>query len=306
MATGATAEGEEEADCKRYFQMHHIQTYVNDSIDLLLRVKDQEPKVRPLDTLTEYFRSVLAGTHVAFREYEFVSLTPYNRASFILLFLDCFKRLRNDSLMLQEYHSLLQLICADFPMSMLENVSCNFFADKAAGGEIPVLFSKFMNAFQVVFYYQPFIGKVRVAYDAVRSVGCKEVHSGHVVVVPTSSSDLPTPRCKSAGTYSPRVDRKTFEETSETGIEPAVFQSITSDIMAKMATAQCGEVYPRESALLDILDSRPLVSFASFIRGLVNSDSIQLDLSTVIKKKSPGVQSLAKSPGIKSKLPVSE
>ena len=53
------------------------------------------------------------------------------------------------------------------------------------------------------------------------------------------------------------IDRKAFEEKSETGIEPAVFQSITSDIMAKMATAQCGEVYPRESALLDILDSRP-------------------------------------------------
>ena len=301
MATGAAAEGKEEADCKRYFQMHHIQTYVNDSIKILLRVKDQEPKVRPLDTLTEYFRTVLAGTHVAFRDYEFISLTPYNRASFISLFLDCFKHLKSVSLMLQEYHSLLQLICPDFPMSLLKYVSCNFFADEAAREEIPVLFSKFMNAFQVVFYYQLFIGKVRVAYDAVLSVGCKQVHSGHVVVVPTSSSDPPTPHCKSAGTYSPRLDRKAFEETSETGIEPAVFQSITCDIMAKMA--RCGEVYPRESALLDVLDSRPLVSFASFIRGLVNSDSIQLGLSTVIKKKSPGVQTLAKSPGIQIQSP---
>ena len=295
-------DGTEEEDCKRYFEMHHIETYVSDSIDLLLRIKDQDPKTRPLDTLTEYFRSVLAGTHVAFREFGFVSLTPYNRASFILLFSDSFKHLNNDSLMLQEYHSLLQLLCPDFPMSLLEYVSCIFFADEAAEEEIPLLFSKFMNAFQVVFYYHPFIGKVRVAYDAVLSVGCKQVHSGHVVVVPTSSSDLPTLRCKSAGPRSPRVNRKSFGETNETGIEPAVFQSITSDIVEKMATTQCGEVYPRESALLDILDSRPLVSFACFIRGLVNSDSIQLDFSTVIKKKSPGVQTLAKT----SKVPMSE
>lgn len=298
MATVAT----EEEDCKRYFQMHHIQIYVSDSIDLLLRIKDQDPKARPLDTLTEYFRSVLAGTHVAFREYGFVSLTPYNRASFILMFSDCFKRLGSESLMLQEYHSLLQLVCPDFPTSLLEYVSCNFFADEGAEEEIPVPFSKFMNAFQVVFYYKPFIGKVRVAYDAVLSVGCKQAHSGHVVVVPTSSNDPPTPRCKSTGPYSPRVSKKSFEKTSEPGIESAVFQSITSDIVEKMATTQCGEVYPRESALLDILDARPMVSFACFIQGLVNSDSVQLDLSTVVKKKNPGAQMLAKS----SKVPMSE
>ena len=294
---------EEEDECKRYFKKHHIQTYVSDSIDLLLRIKDQDPKTSPLVTLTEYFRSVLAGTHVAFREYSFVSLTPHNRASFILLFSDCFKRLNNDSLMLQEYHSLLQLVCPDFPMSfLLDYVSCIFFADEAAEEGIPLLFSKFMNAFQVVFYYQPFIGKVRVAYNAVLSVGCKQIHSGHVVVVPTSSTNPPTPRCKSAGPYSPRMNKKTSEETNEAGIESAVFQSIIGDIVERMTSTQCGEVFPRESALLDILDSRPLVSFACFIRGLVNSDSIQQDLSMVIKTKTPGIQTLAKS----SKHPMTE
>ena len=262
-----------EEEAKQYFQKHQLEAYVSDAIDFLLKRRKSDPKYDPFDILSEYFRSVITGNHIAFREYGYVSLTPYNRACFVKLFSDCFGNFEETQMLMSEYCSLLQLFCFDIPSSLMDDIALVFFADNIARTEVPILFSKFLKCFRVILYYQPFLRKCRVAYNAVMSVGCKQLHSGHVVVVPTTATNLSRPT--SASVHSPRLDRASKEVKVDDGLEPALFYKIVKDIISKMSEDQFEEVCPDPSALQDMEQSKATLSFGDFLRKLVSNELIQ-------------------------------
>ncbi|XP_035520668.1 UPF0705 protein C11orf49 homolog [Morone saxatilis] len=71
------------------------------------------------------FSSVKNCNHVLFREYNYIRATPHNRASFIRVFWRCYRQIgkSGDLLSMQEYRSLLQLLCPDFPAEMVQSAA---------------------------------------------------------------------------------------------------------------------------------------------------------------------------------------
>ncbi|KAJ8349364.1 hypothetical protein SKAU_G00244940 [Synaphobranchus kaupii] len=71
------------------------------------------------------FCSVRSGKHVLFREFAYVKATAHNRASFIRTFWRCFRQIgkNGDLLAMMEYSSLLQLLCPDFPVEMVQKAA---------------------------------------------------------------------------------------------------------------------------------------------------------------------------------------
>ena len=153
-----------------YLKKHHLMTYLEDAVTFLLERREEDPKTRPYELLAEYFESVKKGTHILFRDYSFISMTPHNRASFIRLFWYSFSEVasRGDSMRVMEYLSLLRLLCHNFPSDMIQKVARVIFSYDAM--ENMIGFPDFLYAFQVLFYYEVFLSRCEVV--------CADIHSG--------------------------------------------------------------------------------------------------------------------------------
>ena len=263
-------------DSRRYFEKHNIHVYLSDSLSYVLS-KRKDSKFHPMDALADYFKGVVSGSHVAFREYNYIILTPYNRRSFIKVFESCFKNLRAESFILKEYHSYLQLLCCDFPLTFLNDDIFNlFFADQNTKEKVPLAFTKFIRAFQVLFYYQPFFQKCKDAFDEMRNSGCMQVHSGPVVVVPTASASPRSPL--SSTSYSPILGRKQGgSEVPSDGLESSLFQPLVAEVIRKMSANHPGEVYPQEEAVYSAINSKRTITFVDFVRILTNNPLLQFE-----------------------------
>ncbi|XP_014777827.1 centriolar satellite-associated tubulin polyglutamylase complex regulator 1 isoform X2 [Octopus bimaculoides] len=165
-----------------YLERFQVLLYLEDSISQLLEYKDDNPKVNVIKFMNEYFQSVKNGTHVMFREFEFINATLHNRKSFIKLFWKCFQQVgkKGDLLTIQEYHSLICLLCSDFPFELVQKTARIVMLDDAL--EYLISFTDFLYAFQIQFCYQEFIEKCREIY----SVLCSQRSPRDPVVVPTS------------------------------------------------------------------------------------------------------------------------
>eukprot|EP00842_Homolaphlyctis_polyrhiza_P003963 jgi/Hompol1/4568/HPOL_003709-RA len=64
-----------------------------------------------------YFDKVRRGTNVVGREYDYVRCTPRNRAAFVRR---CADALKTDALTVHELHQFIELLCPDFPVSVLD------------------------------------------------------------------------------------------------------------------------------------------------------------------------------------------
>jgi hypothetical protein len=91
------------------------------------------------------FKNAIKGNHVLFREFGFVSATPHNRASFALKLYETYTQMLHrdgilkishkikvissiklyscfkDYISIQEFHSLILLLCFDFPTDIVVN-----------------------------------------------------------------------------------------------------------------------------------------------------------------------------------------
>ena len=74
---------------------------------------------------SDYFVGVQHGSQSLFREFSFVKATPQNRLFLIKLFYRCFKPIghQGDLLNIREYHSLVALICPDFPLETIQKTA---------------------------------------------------------------------------------------------------------------------------------------------------------------------------------------
>ena len=143
-----------------YLKKHYLEVYISDATYKLVARKHKDPKTRSLPFLLDYFVGVRSGYHVFKRRYKYVSATPYNRQSFIKITWQAFVNLIQQQVPMkgQEYHQLLQLLCNDFPISLIEQVINVITHHKPSQDSIT--FTEFIYTLQVIFYYQEFLNEV--------------------------------------------------------------------------------------------------------------------------------------------------
>jgi len=174
-------------DSESYLTKHHIDFYLGDAIKQILHCKSSNIKVEPSNFLHQYFRSVKRGSHILFREYKFVTSTPWNRLSFLRKFLKTFEHihLNGDLLKAHDFHSLLCLMCPDFDKEMLRKTIEIILVEDAFDSVIP--FMDFMYAFQFRFYYHEFTVKCWEIFNNTQNTNNRTEHedkelSGHFVL----------------------------------------------------------------------------------------------------------------------------
>ncbi|XP_067903003.1 centriolar satellite-associated tubulin polyglutamylase complex regulator 1 [Heterodontus francisci] len=167
---------------EEYLSQTHVLTYIEDAVCQLLEYKEEYSKLGITRFLAEYFKSVQHGSHILFREFNFIKATPYNRASFIRMFWQCFRQIgkNGDLLTVKEYHSLLQLICQDFPMDLSQKAARIVLMDDAM--DCPMSFVDFLYAFQIQLCYCEFLESIAIIYQDLL-MG----KNPNAVIVPTSS-----------------------------------------------------------------------------------------------------------------------
>lgn len=159
---------------------------MEDAVAQLLEHREENSKINPIKFLCEYFNSVRDGNHTMFREYSYIHATPHNRASFVRLFWKCYRQIgkKGDLLSIQEYHSLLSLLCSDFPFEPVQKTAKIILLDDAL--DCLISFSDFIYAFQVQFYFEEFIEK---SHDMYQSLHQTQRSPRDPVVVPSGSDD---------------------------------------------------------------------------------------------------------------------
>lgn len=171
---------------EKYLARHQVLVYMEDAVAQLLEHREENSKINPIKFLCEYFNSVRDGNHTMFREYSYIHATPHNRASFVRLFWKCYRQIgkKGDLLSIQEYHSLLSLLCSDFPFEPVQKTAKIILLDDAL--DCLISFSDFIYAFQVQFYFEEFIEK---SHDMYQSLHQTQRSPRDPVVVPSGSDD---------------------------------------------------------------------------------------------------------------------
>ncbi|XP_041367252.1 UPF0705 protein C11orf49 homolog isoform X2 [Gigantopelta aegis] len=235
----------------RYLARHNVLVYLEDSIAQLLEHREENSKVNPLKFLSEYFCSLRDGNHTIFREHAFIRSTPHNRASFVKLFLKCFRQIgkKGDLLSIHEYHSLLGLLCPDFPFSLVQKTARIILIDDAL--DCLISFVDFIYAFQVQFYYEEFLEKSTEIYQSILQT---QRSPRDPVVVPSASTDTNVHQSN----YQPGdgVDAMQFFRALYPLCDQVTFKT------------------PPINALKDILFAVPRVSFYGFLMAIAKSEVI--------------------------------
>ncbi|XP_045175142.2 centriolar satellite-associated tubulin polyglutamylase complex regulator 1-like isoform X2 [Mercenaria mercenaria] len=236
---------------ERYLAKHHVLTYMEDSIAQLLENREENPKINPVKILSEYFTALRDGNHTMFREYQFIHMTPHNRASFVKLFWKCYKQIgkKGDLLSIQEYHSLIALLCSDFPFEIVQKTARIILMDDAL--DCLISFTDFIYAFQTQFYYEEFLDKCLEIYQSMI-----QTHSSprNPVVVPSGTEDT-------------KIHMN--NHLPGDGVDAMQYFRAVYPLCDRMNYST-----PPAEALKEILFNVPRVSFYGFLMAIAKSDAI--------------------------------
>jgi len=230
-----------------YLQSHHVVSYLNHALTTLYTVKDSDPKLQPFRYLSDYFARVSAGDHVIHQEYSYISINPHNRASFVKLFWRVYKSIGNhgDLLTAKEYHALMQLLCPDFPFTIVQSAARIILMDDAIS-DCLMAFQDFLYAFQVQFCYNEFLNSCRELYLSL-------------------SSD----KGASTGGTTPRLE----------GVESSIFLDGITDLIANNTYH-----HPSIRVIHRVLGKSLKASFYTYLLGIANSDTINASIGVLPKK----------------------
>ncbi|XP_071122281.1 centriolar satellite-associated tubulin polyglutamylase complex regulator 1-like isoform X1 [Mytilus galloprovincialis] len=246
-----SAEDRFSMSAEKYLAKHNILIYFEDSIAQLLEHREENPKLNSIKFLSEYFNALRDGNHTMFREYSFVHVTSHNRASFVRLFWKCYRQIgkKGDLLSVNEYHSLLTLLCPDFPFEIVQKTARIILLDDAM--DCLISFSDFIYAFQIQFYYEEFIEKV---HDQYQSLIQTQRSPRDPVVVPSGTDD--TSIHQNSHHPADGVDAMQYFRA----VFPLCDRSNYST--------------PPANSLKEILFNVPRVSFYGFLMAMAKSESI--------------------------------
>ena len=220
--------------------------------------------------LADYFVGVQHGTQSLFREFSFVKATPQNRLSLVKLFYRCFKSIghRGDLLNIREYHSLVTLICPDFPLETIQKTARIILTDDVM--DCLVAFRDFIYAFQVQFVYEEFLKLCLEVYSSVLAAAIRansESTASRVVVVPTSTI-LPT---------KPKDSKDTITTTVPENVDSLVFIGLLEEQLESRKLS----CYPPMDVLRHILKYKQRVSYYEFVSLVVKSEEVNEHLGAL-------------------------
>ncbi|MEQ2261954.1 hypothetical protein XENORESO_018606, partial [Xenotaenia resolanae] len=78
---------------EQYLADSQVLFYLNDAVTQLLDHKEEYTQFGLVRYFAEYFSSVKNSNHVLFREFNYLTSTQHNRASFIRVFWRCFRQI---------------------------------------------------------------------------------------------------------------------------------------------------------------------------------------------------------------------
>lgn len=230
--------------------------YLNDAVNQLLEHKEEYTQFGVIRYFAEYFSSVKNSNHILFREYNYIKATPHNRTSFIKVFWRCYRQIgkSGDLLSMQEYRSLLQLLCPDFPMEVVQSAARIVLMDDAI--DCLMSFSDFLYAFQLQLYYQEFLDSALEIYQDLLAG-----KSPNTVFVPTSTSIEQLPPLA--------AEENDKEEQQQDGVDTST--------MAQCIEALCDRFkhsYPARSCMREVLKQNDKISYYSFLMSLAKHETV--------------------------------
>ncbi|XP_056138141.1 centriolar satellite-associated tubulin polyglutamylase complex regulator 1 isoform X2 [Lampris incognitus] len=239
--------------------------YLNDAVTQLLEHKEEYTQFGVVRYFAEYFSSVKNSNHVLFREYNYIKATPHNRASFIRVFWRCYRQIgkSGDLLSMLEYTSLLQLLCPDFPVDLVQNTARIILMDDAI--DCLMSFSDFVYAFQLQFYYQEFLVSVQAIYQDLLSG-----KSPNTVIVPTSTSIEQLP---------PVTTEENESQEQEGRVDPSTLAEYIDCLCDRFKYS-----HPPRSCLREVLEQSDKVSYYSFLMSLAKHDTINSGIGALPNK----------------------
>ncbi|KAM4733942.1 centriolar satellite-associated tubulin polyglutamylase complex regulator 1 [Anableps anableps] len=252
---------------EQYLADSHVLFYLNDAVTQLLDHKEEYTQFGLVRYFAEYFSSVKNSNHVLFREFNYIRATQHNRASFIRVFWRCFRQIgkSGDLLSVLEYRSLLQLLCPDFPLEVVQRAARIVLTDDAT--DCLMSFSDFIYAFQLQFCFQEFLDSVQVIYQDLLAG-----KSPNTVIVPTSSS----------------VEQLISVATEESDREEQQQDGVDSSTLAECVNALCDRFKhscPPRTCLREVLEQTDKVSYYSFLTSLAKHESINQTIGALPSKE---------------------
>ncbi|XP_026220732.1 UPF0705 protein C11orf49 homolog isoform X2 [Anabas testudineus] len=250
----------------QYLADSSVLVYLSDAVTQLLEHKEEYTQFGVIRYFAEYFSSVKNSNHVLFREYNYIRATPHNRASFIRVFWRCYRQIgkSGDLLSMLEYRSLLQLLCPDFPVEVVQSTTRIVLMEDAI--DCLMSFSDFLFAFQLQFYYQEFLDSVLVIYQDLLAG-----KSPNTVIVPTSTSIEQLPSVVA-------------EENDKDGQQQ---DGVESSTLAQCIDALCDRFkhsHPSRSCMKEILHETDKVCYYSFLMNLAKHETINQTIGALPSK----------------------
>ncbi|KAJ8248940.1 hypothetical protein GJAV_G00229430 [Gymnothorax javanicus] len=245
-----------------YLAKKNVLFYLEDAVNQLLDHREEYIQFGIVRYFAEYFSSVRTGNHVLFREFSYVKATAHNRASFIRLFWRSFRQIgkNGDLLAMMDYSSLLQLLCPDFPVEVVQKAARIVLMDDAM--DCPMSFADFIYAFQIQFYFEEFLESVAMIYQDLLSG-----KSPNTVIVPTSSSVEQHPHLADDGT------------AALEGVEALLFCSYIEALCERFK-----HNHPSAHDIREVLQNTQRVSFYGFLMALVKHEGISQDIGSLPNK----------------------
>ncbi|KAJ8416170.1 hypothetical protein AAFF_G00381920 [Aldrovandia affinis] len=246
-----------------YLAEKNVLFYLEDAVNQLLEHKEEYIHFGIVRNFAEYFSSVKSGNHILFREFGYVKATPHNRASFIHIFWRCFRQLgkNGDLLAMVDYSSLLQLLCPDFPVEIVQKAARIVLMDDAM--DCPMSFTDFLYAFQIQFYFEEFLESVSMIYQDLLSG-----KSPNTVIVPTSASLEQLPQLI----------------TDKTEAQEGVDSSLFCTCMEVLCERYKYNSHPSTCVIKEILQHTQRMSFYVFLMALAKHESITQDIGSLPNK----------------------
>ncbi|XP_061578157.1 centriolar satellite-associated tubulin polyglutamylase complex regulator 1 isoform X1 [Cololabis saira] len=251
---------------EQYLADSHVLFYLSDAVTQLLEHKEEYTQFGLIRYFAEYFSSVKNSNHVLFREYNYIQATPHNKASFIRVFWRCFRQIgkSGDSLSVLEYRSLLQLLCPDFPVEVVQSAARIVLMDDTT--DCLMSFSDFIYAFQLQFYYKEFLESVLGIYQDLLAG-----KSPNTVFVPTSAS----------------VEQMLPLAAEENEKEEPQQDEVEASTLAQCVETLCDRFkhsHPSRACMREILQQADKISYYSFLMSLSKHEAINQTIGALPSK----------------------
>lgn len=270
-------------DPETYLKKHHLLTYVEDVLSLLLARKDEDSKTKPFQLLANYFKSVLDGSHVIFREYSFISSTPRNRRAFVALVWQTYSSVPEvrEPMRSVELHSLLRLLCADFPVKETEKVATALHTTSGL-----LSFLDFMYTFQVTFYLDCFLSHLKSMLPGLLTGAYVPplYPQFTAVVVPLPPAQTPSSPSSTSKSLQRSTETEAEAKVCSKTVDGGIFLEAVLGLCRRMGEREPWQSCPSQEALRDILSGMKQLSFHGFVMKLSLSETINKEIGVLPSK----------------------